>query len=1048
MSLQQGVAGTPVVNLNGLATLNNLNLEGIGATSGFTINNLGSLPAVSLTGTGLNTTLNINASALVGQSALTVAVDSVNRPASGNTTLTVTRTGTGSLETLNINSAGATSNLGTVALGTATAAIGTTAININAQSNLTIESITDSGATAKTVNASASTANVTISNATNTGTDLLGTTGLLVNSTVTGGSGVDVYAITSGIANSVTLGGGNDRVNAITLSNTDTITGGDGTDAIRTTSALATGYSAVATATITGIEVLEISNALAGDLTSTNLSSGINQVNLLAGTDGTARTINMGAGTATVNIGRSDTAAGLAAAAAILGNNLTINDDGTATTDILNINNVIFDSTAGIGANLGAGANDSLIVNGYETVNFNTGFAGATTALNAITLTGDAGANTTLNISGNQTLTTAATTGIITATNINASALIGSASGANGTVGLTMAVAAAAGLTSITGSAFADTLRGDTSSSIAGGAGNDAIFGGTGADTLHGQEGNDSITGGGGNDSIDGGAGNDTVIETAANITVNDTIKGGEGSADILQLDSFATALDATALSGISEFEILTVTATGTVTQEMSNFEANTGFTQIRAAAGGNTLTFNNVSSTTNTLAISGATGTIAFDRLVDVSTNALTVNSRVAAINLTGLTANDEETMSFNTTQTNTDGTTTNHVTSVGTLTAADITTLNVTGGGNFTATMGASSTALATVNLTGSTGTISINAGTSLANMVVTNGTGVMSITGGGGNDSITGADLADSLSGGAGADTLLGAGGNDTLVGGTGADSINGGAGTDTYSAVGTNAAGVDGGSQASVGQVINLGSTGLTAAAINTATGSNISSGLSGVASGQAAYLGTAAGLATTLDTLVSIEDVIGSSGTDYIVGSAANNVFTGGAGADTMTGGAGADIFNYGAINQGGAAVAIGLNALAAGDTITDFATTVDDIQFSGTALNGTAAVAAAGAAGTWNLSTNGVFIVTGSALDVVPGTTTSADVATAIGNVTADNGDVAYLAIENVAGTSYALFQVTANSARAGTALAGTDTIALVGIFTTPDLVVGDIIFA
>lgn len=914
MSVQQGVAGTPTLNLNGLTSLTNLNLEGLGnpaaGATGFTVNNLGSLPAIGLTATAANSTININASALTGASELTVTVDGVNRPAAGNTALTISRTGTGSLETLNINSTGATSNLGTVALGTATAAIGTTAININAQSNLTIEAITDIGATARTIDASDSTANVTISNAASSGltagAGLLGTTGLLTNSTVTGGAGVDVYAITGGTVNNITLGAGNDRVNAISLTNTDTITGGDGTDAIRTTSALAVAYGAVATDTITGVETLQISDQLAGALVTSNLSNEIVQVDLLAGSG--TQTITMGAGTATINVGRSDTTAGfddvIVAPAKVspgisgdLRGNLTVAATGTATTDVLNLNNVLFNQTTGLGADLSGGGARNLTINGYETVNFNTGLAGAATGMGTITLNGDSGANTSLVVTGNQTLNT----GIISATTIDASALVGSTSAAVGVQGLVMGAPANLGLTSITGSAYADTLVGDTSSSIAGGAGSDDITGGANADTLLGQDGNDSIAGAGGNDSIDGGAGNDIVTEVAANITVSDTIKGGEGT-DRLVINNFGAALSATNLSGISQFEVLQVAqtnGTGIVSQSMSDFANNTGFTEIRATSGttaGDRLGFTNVSADTNVLGLVGTAGSILFDRLVDTSTDSLTVNSRSAAgaaITLTGLTADDEETITFNTLLTNADGTTNNIVTNVGALAAADLKTLKVTGGGAFTATLG-SSAALATIDLTGSSGNINIDANSSLANMTVTNGTGAMTITAGGGNDSITGADLDDSLSGGVGADTLVGNGGNDVLVGGRGADSIVGGSGDNTYSAVGTDGQ-LDGGATASVGQVINLGASSLTETAIFRATGGlTISSALAGIASNTAAYLGAAGTISTNLDSLSQIQSVIGSAGTDYIVGSSGINSIDGGLGADTIVGGAAAD----------------------------------------------------------------------------------------------------------------------------------------------------------
>lgn len=73
----------------------------------------------------------------------------------------------------------------------------------------------------------------------------------------------------------------------------------------------------------------------------------------------------------------------------------------------------------------------------------------------------------------------------------------------------------------IRGSGFDDILRGDEQSNdlrglagidlIDGGAGNDTIGGGIGDDQINGGLGNDTLRGGAGNDTIDGGAGEDTV---------------------------------------------------------------------------------------------------------------------------------------------------------------------------------------------------------------------------------------------------------------------------------------------------------------------------------------------------------------------------------------------------------------------------------------------------------------------------------------------------------------------------------------------------------
>ena len=132
----------------------------------------------------------------------------------------------------------------------------------------------------------------------------------------------------------------------------------------------------------------------------------------------------------------------------------------------------------------------------------------------------------------------------------------------------------------------------------------------------------------------------------------------------------------------------------------------------------------------------------------------------------------------------------------------------------------------------------------------------------TGGTGNDTLSGADRADTLDGGDGADIINGGGGADVLTGGAGDDTISGGAGADTASYIGT------------------------VAVSVNLAVTAAQDTGGAGV------------------DTLRSIENLIGSSSPDVLTGSASNNVLDGGLGGtefdpgqgDVLTGGAGNDTY--------------------------------------------------------------------------------------------------------------------------------------------------------
>lgn len=112
-------------------------------------------------------------------------------------------------------------------------------------------------------------------------------------------------------------------------------------------------------------------------------------------------------------------------------------------------------------------------------------------------------------------------------------------------------------------------------------------------------------------------------------------------------------------------------------------------------------------------------------------------------------------------------------------------------------------------------------------------------------------------DTLDGGDGNDQLYGMGGDDVLVGGIGNDYMHGGSGTDTASCA-----------DAAAGVTVNLGS----GAAQNT------------VGAGT--------------DTLLEIENLIGSAFDDMLIGDSADNVIVGGLGNDIMSGGTGTDLLDY------------------------------------------------------------------------------------------------------------------------------------------------------
>ena len=154
-----------------------------------------------------------------------------------------------------------------------------------------------------------------------------------------------------------------------------------------------------------------------------------------------------------------------------------------------------------------------------------------------------------------------------------------------------------------------------------------------------------------------------------------------------------------------------------------------------------------------------------------------------------------------------------------------------------------------------------------------------------------SLTGTAAGDALTGGAGGDTLSGLGGNDTLAGLGGDDVLDGGAGNDLLN-----------------------GGAGLDTASFASATG-GVTVSLA-VTSAQ----NTGAGK----DTLVSIENLTGSSYADKLTGDVNANVLNGGAGGDTLAGGGGADTLWGGAGADRFVFTNLADSAPLARDTIWDF----------------------------------------------------------------------------------------------------------------------------
>jgi len=143
-----------------------------------------------------------------------------------------------------------------------------------------------------------------------------------------------------------------------------------------------------------------------------------------------------------------------------------------------------------------------------------------------------------------------------------------------------------------------------------------------------------------------------------------------------------------------------------------------------------------------------------------------------------------------------------------------------------------------------------------------------GIENLTGTNLGDVLEGDNGANVLDGRQGADILRGGGGNDTLQGGIGNDILIGGAGADM----------LDGGANTDIDTASYADSAG--AVIVNLATGT----GSGGDAQG---------------DTLIRIDNLIGSQFNDTLIGDANANRLDGGGGNDVLQGGDGNDVLNGG-----------------------------------------------------------------------------------------------------------------------------------------------------
>jgi Ca2+-binding RTX toxin-like protein len=509
---------------------------------------------------------------------------------------------------------------------------------------------------------------------------------------------------------------------------------------------------------------------------------------------------------------------------------------------------------------------------------------------------------------------------------------------------------------------------GDDEDIIWGDAGNDIINGGDDDDELYGSQGDDLLIGGDGNDIMDGGGGEDTAkySTSAAGVTVDlDAGTGTDGDADGDTYKSVENVI------GSEHADEITGNDTDNVIEGGAGADVLIGgpFNMADDNQIGDTLSYKN----------SGQGVYIVLGK--DDTTFGTAKNGDAQGDQFKGF----ENILGSAQADTLTGNTFDNIIEGGG---SADI----LDGGSGTDALSYAGSAAGVTITL-GTSGKLATGSGGDAAGDKFSN---FEDIHGSSNKDSLSGNELANFLFGDDGDDRLNGGAGDDQLAGGDGIDTINGGDGDDIIEGgAGADVITGDKGSdtvfyrESNTGVVVLLGENGALTTGIGghaegdkisqveNVVGSEFNDTLSGnkqdnviqggagadnLSGGEgndtASYLFSEGAVTVNLalpgtqtsgfdadgDSLISFENLIGSSHDDILTGDTKDNVIEGQGGADKIDGGAGdADIISYAnsfvdnvtiTLNAaGGLAFADGLDAV--GDTASNiegvYGTAFDDI---------------------------------------------------------------------------------------------------------------------
>lgn len=292
--------------------------------------------------------------------------------------------------------------------------------------------------------------------------------------------------------------------------------------------------------------------------------------------------------------------------------------------------------------------------------------------------------------------------------------------------------------------------------------------GGAGADTVN------LATGTALTKAIDLGAGNDTLVFVAAVTGSTAAVNGGDGTDTLSMGTARADALDAATQNFYTNFERLLINdSTGSATVDL----APLGFANYVTTSGSTgTLTLNNLANNgTVVMTAAHATGTtIAVKDAATGTADVLNVTGQVttAGIDFGTVTAANVETVNLTATDAllddNADGVNDAVSTVTAILTADKATAVNLgTSNANLALTMTGSSK-VTSIDGSGMTGALTVTS---------VNTTAATTVKGGSGNDVLTAnatlTSAADVLTGGAGNDILVSNAGLNTLTGGDGND-----------------------------------------------------------------------------------------------------------------------------------------------------------------------------------------------------------------------------------------------------------------------------------